>query len=181
MGQVTETITRDRAKQVTGAITRPANAVAYAAGDVITNADNTHPQFGNNSSDDGAHRLSRAGVKTGTVDSLVITSSANQSTKLDAELWLFSAEVADAADNSPFAPTDAELVSLAGIIDIPAADWKSGSAGAGAAGNAACAVSGIGLRYTAVKGVLYGVLVARNAYTPVASETFTVNLMVRED
>jgi hypothetical protein len=50
----------------------------------------------------------------------------------------------------------------------------------GAGGNSACSIQNIGLSFNTTKDVddIYGVLVVRNAYVPVAQEVFTIRLNV---
>ena len=183
MGNRQESIIQFRTKRFTDAITRPANAAAYAAGDVISEVTtNDHLTFGTATAVDGSgNPVGAPGKLSGSIDVARCFSSANQSTLPDLELWLFHTDIAEVADNSAFAPTDAEMLTLIGIIDFPVADWKVGTATAGAGGNAVCEARQIGLPFRLATQVLYGQLVVRNAYTPVTSETFTVELVVTQD
>lgn len=172
MGQRQESITTFYTKELRDSITRPANTTAYTAGDVIAEVTtNDHFVFSD---------AVKAGHNTGMISNARIFSSANQGTKLDAELWLFHTNITEAGDNAAFAPTDAELLTLVGIIDFPVASWKAGNATAGADGNSVCVVENIGIAFRAIQN-LYGVLVARNAYTPVESEVFTIDLVIAQD
>lgn len=174
MSQRQESITTFKTVVIRDAITRPANTTAYTAGDVIAEVTtNDHLLFS---------EVVRKGPNhgSGMITNAIIRSSANQGTKLDAELWLFSVDMTEVADNAAFAPTDAELLTLVGVIDFPVASWKAGAATAGAGGNAVCLVENIGIAFRTTEN-LYGVLVARNAYTPVASEIFTVDLVIAQD
>ena len=158
-------------------VTRPANTTAYAAGDVVSNAAGDRLNFDIKVDDNGLG---------GSIDAVIAVDAANQSTLPDLELWLFDTDVAAVADNAAFAPTDAEMLTLVGVIDLPLADWKVGLSGAGASGNAANVVAPANLpfrvkRQTAGTHYLYGVLVARNAYTPISAEVFTIKLVVSRD
>lgn len=154
--------------KLSASLTRPANATAYTAGDAVTDNTPAVLVFANASRDAG---------RTGSIDTLVITGSANVATKPDLELWLFDTAPAAVADNAAFAPTDAEALRCVGVIPIPVADWKVGLSGADAAGNVVQTIRNIGLIYRTLTTALYGQLVIRNAYVPVSGEVFTVNLM----
>lgn len=162
-------------------LTRPSNTTAYAAGDVISAVTtNDHFTFGA-LSNDNSKRTGRPNPGTLAINCARLWSSANQSTKLDAELWLFHTDIAEVADNSAFAPTDTEMLTLVGIIAFPMADWKVGTATSGADGNAVCEVRNLDFPVMAGPGRLYGQLVARNAYTPVSAEVFVVDLVTTVD
>ncbi len=155
--------------------TRPSNTTAYTAGDVVSTTAGAIMTFAD-----------AAKTAVGAIQSAVLLSSANVSTKLDAELWLFSVAPAATAraataDNAVIAFTDAELAYLVDVISFPTSEWKVGIATSGADGNAANVQRGLGIPvYTRVQNTpvndLYGVLVARNAYVPVSAEVFTVTL-----
>lgn len=162
-------------KAARASLTRPANTTQYAAGDVISAVTtNNHFEF-----EDVVRR--GPSLLSGSISSARIVSSANQATKLDAELWLFDTDIAEVADNSAFAPTDAEMLTLVGIIPFPVADWYVGDATSGAGGNAVCQVDGLSIAFQARTTTLYGQLVARNTYTPVSGEIFTVDIVVTQD
>ena len=153
---------------VTASLTRVTGTTQYAAGDVIAaTAPVTMPFTG----------LTRKSQEGGLIKSAVAVSSAAQATKIDLELWLFTADITDLdADNAAWTPTDAQLETLIGIIAFPVANWKAGDATSGAGGNAACSTLNIDLGFQS--DTLYGVLIARNTYTPVDSEKFTIRLNI---
>lgn len=171
-------------------LTLPAGAAVYAAGDAMTDsaASPTALTFAN------AARYNGGG---GIIKGVTILDSANQATKLSAELWLFRGSAAPTPDNdnAPFTPTDAELANLLGVIvfDGPTAGWSYiGDATVGAGGNVILVgrigPSGAGahlldLPYKCHSSIanLFGLMVARNAYTPVASEAFTISLDVEQE
>jgi hypothetical protein len=62
------------------------------------------------------------------------------------------------------------------VIPFPTASFKGGDLTAGANGNMACMVKDASVVISQT--TLYGVLVVRNAYAPVANEKFTVTLKV---
>lgn len=152
--------------------TRPANTIAYAAGQVINNSTSagvvlTIPKVG---CSDGFGSI---------LQSIMITSSANQSTKLAAELHLFDTAPAAQNDAAAWAPSNAEILRCLGYIVIPAAGWVVMNAGSGASGNCSQFITNQCITVNpllAAQGALYGVLVARNAYTPISGEVFQIRL-----
>lgn len=151
-----------------GTITRPADITAYTAGDVITGDTPVALTF------------SGLGVKInvgGIIDHAMLFSGANPATKLNADLFLFSATLTPDADNAAFTPTDAELITCIGHINFSDSAWVSGDATVGAGGNALVKSSNIGIPIS--QDTIYGVLVARNAYAPVSGEVLTLKLFSR--
>jgi hypothetical protein len=162
-------------------LTRPNDTDTYTAGDVISAVTtNDHFKFGF-ASNDQSKRTGRSSPGTLTINAARLWSSANQALKLEAELWLFHTDIVEVADNAAFAPTDAEMLTLIGIIDFPALYWRAGTATAGANGNAVCETRNIDLPVECRSGRIYGQLVVRNAYIPVASEIFVVDLVTTLD
>ena len=161
---------------VTDSITRPANTTAYAAGDVISEVTtNDHYTFTPAAPDAGL---------VGYIEHAVMSINANQSTLPDIELWLFHTDIAEVADNSAFAPTDAEVLTLIGVIDFPLTGWKVGLSGAGASGNIIQEIPAVGIPYRtqpASGGSIFGQLVVRNAYTPISDEIFQVRLSLTHE
>lgn len=158
--------------RIKASVTRPSNANAYAAGDVIGTAASDVIAFPN---------LARSNGGAGMIINAVVVDSASQATKPSLELWLFTVAPAAVADNAAFAPTDAELENLVGVIDLTSV--RVGNATVGAGGNSVLpsAVSTLPFKCEAGSTTLYGVLVVRNAYTPVADEKFTVILNALQD
>lgn len=152
-------------------VTRPANTTTYTAGDVVGTAVTATIEFNNASSGE---------FECAILQQAIVSSSAYVATAPDLELWLFDTTVAAIADNAAFAPTDAELATLVGIVQFETANWKVGTATAGAGGNACCVASNISIPFNTKKGThsLFGVLVMRNAYVPVSGEIFTCRLQV---
>ena len=147
--------------------TRPANTTQYTAGDVMSDSTNVMTFH---------HTLFEF---RGTIKQAILVDSANQTTLLDAELWLFDTAPAVTTDNAVIAFTDAELSQLVGIVNFAVANGKIGLATAGAGGNAVNVQTSLDIPVRG-KGTndIYGGLVARNAYTPVSAEIFTVILSV---
>ena len=143
-------------KLVNATFTRPANTTPYTAGDVI-----------------GELLTFGADFSTGRIESAVLVDSASESVKPDADLFLFD-EIPDvAADNSTFAPTDVQLAHCVAVLSFLSQNFKTGAT------NGVIHVtptSGLGTAFVTQGGKLYGVLVARNAYTPISQEIFVVRL-----
>ena len=162
-------------------LTRPSNTTPYDVGDCIsavtTNAYLTFDDVANK----GPSRL------TGVISSATIWSNANVASKPEIEAWIFHTPIASVADNSAFAPSDAEMLTLVGVIQFPAADFFIGKADAGITGNCVCQVPSIGLPYqvnalgATPTVAFYCQLVARSAYIPVSGEIFTMRLMLTLD
>ena len=162
------------------ALLRPNNTTQYTAGDVID--DVTLPAqvvFDN---------AARFAGGTGRITDALFTSSANGTGVLagDFEFWLFDTVVAaHEVDNVAFTPTDADLLNLVGIVQFTTGTVFEGTLTAGAGGNVAYMAARtflpIGFKCVALSKDLYGTLVVRNAYTPVANEIFTIRLNVEQD
>lgn len=166
--------------QVWADFTRPADTTAYAAGDVIANSTSaatviTFPA------------AAGSGDNTGTIRSVLLVDGANQATKLNADLFLFNTAPASYGnDNGAFTPTDAEMQNLVGVVSLDgttAANLKEGDATSGAGGNVLIQQAGLSIPFRCAAGSrkLYGVLVARNSYTPVSGETFRVKLGIEQE
>lgn len=153
------------------AVIRPADTTTYAAGDVVADSTSTPTiiKFRSAAQGNGAPSI---------IQHAILVDSASVATKPDLELWLFDTTITMDNDNAVFTPTDAELLTLIGVIAFPVADFKVGDATVGAGGNAICEARNLGIPFnTAIAdNDIYGVLVVRNAYVPVSGETFTVRL-----
>jgi hypothetical protein len=156
-------------------ITRPANTTQYAAGDVIDAAAGAGVVF---------ETCASAAGKGGEIFDAILIDSAAPATKLDAELWLFDTAIGTYDnDNVAFSPTDAEMLRWLGVIQ-----FATGTAfTAGAAANCAyhAARTYLPMHFNTLRadttypGGLYGVLVARNTYTPISAEVFTIRLRIQ--
>lgn len=163
-------------RKVMATLVRPDDTTQYAAGDVVANSTSapTPILFTN---------LTRSNSGSNTIYSAMLIDNSNPTTKGEFELWLFSAAPTMDNDNAVFTPTEAELATLVGIIDFPTA--VVGNAAADAAGNLVYpgkSISGddfeLKIRAGTALKTLYGVMVVRNAYTPIAEEEFTIVLTV---
>ena len=157
---------------VAAATTRPGDTTTYAAGEVFDAATGAGLVF--------TDVVRKPGDK-GTIVGLSVLDSANQTLKPSLELWLFNAVIGYDNDNAAFTPTDAELATLVAII--PLVNAYVGDATSGAGGNAVYTPGStlIPFETATTSRNLYGVIVVRNAYVPVASEILTVNLRVLQD
>lgn len=162
-------------KRISDTFTRPNDTTTYAAGDVVNNSTTTPEGLVFTNIVGGTNGKGKIAQAT-------LTSSANQSTKGDFELWLFNTAPEVDNDNAAFTPTDAELANLVTIIGFTGSTAIVGGAGSGAAGNLVYfGVPKNGQKDAIIftktgSRVLYGVLVARNAYVPIAEEVFTITL-----
>jgi len=156
------------------ALTRPDDAAVYAAGDVVS--DDTAAPTAQTIS------VARANNGGGVIQSALLVDSANQATKGNFEVWLFDAAITAMEDNAAFDPTDAEMANLVGVIRLGDAP-NVGLVTAGADGNCVYTYEAPSLAFKCGAAVqtLWWVLVVRNAYTPVAEETFTLRLGVLQD
>jgi len=120
---------------------------------------------------------------SGIIQSATIIDGAYQALGLAADLFLFNAEPASFGnDNAAFTPTDAELQTLVGIVKFTSTDWSGGNLTSGATGNAVQLVTAsIPFKCANDRSKLYGVLVARNAYIPIASSPFFIRLHILQD
>lgn len=161
------------AKQVNSStnFTRPADTTAYAAGDAVTNSTSAPVVLTFAS-------VARANGGSGVVIAAQMVDSASQATKGNFELWLFDTTVTPDNDNAVFTPTDAECATLIGIVQFATA--FVGDATAGAGGNAVYVAQGLTIPFTCggASTSIFGLLVLRNAYTPVSAEVFTIRLTV---
>lgn len=159
-------------KVVSVSKTRPADTTTYASGDVVDAGTGTGLTFS---------EIVRTPGATGVLMALQIVDSANQTLKPVLELWLFNTALTFDNDNAAFTPTDAELATLVAIL--PLTGSYVGDATSGAGGNVVYTSTNLAIPFqcAANERALYGVLVTRNAYVPVASEVFTVTLRVLQD
>ena len=154
---------------VRASVTRPADTTAYAAGDVL--ADSTSAPT----------VLTFPGVTKGANGGAVISQAMSVSnladaTKPDLELWIFDSAPAATNDNAAFAPSDAEMLNLVGVIPFATASFKVGG------GNIVCDVQTANVVVNTKGGVsdLYAVPVVRNIWTAGSAETLTFTLKVED-
>lgn len=154
---------------VTATLTRPSDTNAYAAGDIVANATS-------NASVITFSNCARILAGTGVVTAAVMIDSAAPVTKLDAELYLFSSSPATDDDNEALNISDSDALKLIGVIDFGGDPYVTGA-------NCIYQQLGVNIMFecAAASKDLYGILVARNIYTPVSAEVFTIKLKVSQD
>jgi len=157
---------RPLTRTITVSKTRPSDTTTYAILDTISESTSagTVWTFAN-----WAREAGRGATLVGA--ELIV--STDQSLKLDSELWLFdTAPATTLNDNVGYAPTDAEMKTLLGIVLFPAALWKPGS------GNGVIPLDGLAQAFACAAAAtsIFGVLRAGNAYVPTSGEEITIRL-----
>lgn len=160
--------------RVSATITRPDDTTAYTAGDAVADA-TSEPSV-------ASIQVARANGGSGLIRDAQVVSSANQGTKADLEIWLFTAAPTAMEDNAAVDPTDAEMATVVRVLDMGSSPTE-GNAGSGADGNVIYQQTGLDIPFECASGAkaLYWIPVVRNAYSPVAEETFTLILGVEQD
>jgi hypothetical protein len=146
-----------------GTITRPADVLAYAAGDAISDS-TTAPTTG------GFTLSSVARISGGfaLVTGCTIITDNDPATRLSGEVLLFNTAFTNVNDNTAFVVSDAEALTYEGAI--PFSMYDMGNNGVAEIQNLSKIVKCVGsadLRFA---------MRARNAYTPASAEVFTVIL-----
>lgn len=150
--------------------TRPANTTAYTIGDVVNDGGTAMMTF----------TIGRAAPLGTDQNNWLIgglaTSSVAPATVPVLDLMLFSTNFAIAADNAVFAPSDAELLTLCCIIEF--SNFKTLSLNQFSMGSVLTPYL-----LTPVAGgiTLFGVFVARNAYTPASGEVISATPFIDQN
>lgn len=165
--------------RVSDSFIRPNNTTAYAANDGVSD-DATTPSpltFSECSVREGRGGYIQAAK--------IITSAytaAGDPGSLAGEVWLFDTAPTPAGynDNAATAITDAELLNLVGVIEFDLDNGYPGTPTAGTGGNLVLHIDDLQLPFKcAIDDTdLYGIIIARNAYVPIAVEVFTVELFI---
>ncbi|MDP2621808.1 MAG: hypothetical protein U1A72_09710 [Sulfuritalea sp.] len=146
-----------------GSVTRPNNATPYTEGDVVGATVGDAMEFSTE--------------QFGRIRGALLIDSIAAVTRPSLDLMLFENEPTIAADNDAFAITDAQMLDCAAVISFDGtsgANFKLGGA------NGVIQQQALDIPYCTPDKKLYGVLVARNAYTPTALEVFTVKLLTEQ-
>lgn len=164
-------------KIVSGSITRPGDTIDYASGDAVTNS-TTSPTAAS------IANCVRVNNGSGSILSASLNDSANQPLKGDFDVFISTSPLTVNNDNTAFTPTDAEMLTVVGVIPFLAANAVVGNAASAASGN--CRYSAelsnpIPFACTGGGTTLYWSLVSRSARSPVSAEVFTLNLAIRQD
>jgi len=159
---------------VNSSFTRPSDTTTYAAGEVVgPTAGAAVMTFTN---------CARVNGGSGVITHATLVDGANVSTKGSFELWLYDTTFTADADNAVFTPTDAEALTVVGVIPFTLS--YVGDATSGINGNAVY-MGTIDRPIPFVAGAssrnLFGAIVVRNAYVPVSAETFDVRLFINQN
>jgi hypothetical protein len=160
--------------QVSSSFTRPADTTAYAAGDNMS--DSTTSPTANTITG-----CARVNAGSGVILGAILIDSANQATAGQFEAWVFDTTWTPDNDNAAFTPTDAECATAVAII--PLTTSYIGDATSGAGGNRVYFSDAVNRSFKcgASSTSLFWALVARNAYTPVSGEIFSLRLSISQD
>lgn len=147
---------------------RPADTTAYAAGDVICNSTSAPTAF--------TIQVGRIADGLGLINHASLSINTAQSTKLDAEVWLFDAAYATANDNAAWTPSD-NAVDGSGNLASVLAVIPFGNGPIIGNGNVYYSAP-VNRMFKCASGTddIYWALVARNAYTPTSGEIYTLRL-----
>jgi hypothetical protein len=113
----------------------------------------------------------------GIIQSALLIDSVAAATKPDLEMYIFTQPPAMQADNAAWNPTDAEMLFCIGVIAFPLGSFKTAGA------NGIIEPSNPGQAFTCDPALtdIFGILVARNAYTPSSGEIFKILLQILQD
>ena len=109
----------------------------------------------------------------GAVLSALMVDDAGQDAAL--ELWLFNQTFGAVADNAPWAPAEADLENLIGVI------YSTDGAWAAAGTPSVNSIKAIGLRYDLTGTSMFGQLVTRGTPTFAAVDDVTVKVQLLQD
>lgn len=152
-------------KTITVDVTRPADAIAYAAGDAISNS-TTAPTTGGFTLTGAARKSGGSGIIT----DVCVMSSADPATRLSGEVWFFNQSVTNINDNTAFGVTDTEIKTCVGVVPFTLFD---------AGNNGYAHLTGLNILFTCVGSAdLRFLLRCRNTYTPTNPETLTVMVKI---
>ena len=154
--------------------TRPADTTAYAANDVVSNSDATTELlvFRNCVREPGG---------SGQLVSGIMFASTDAATNPNFDLLLFdTSAVTVAADNAASTVTDTEVLNLVASITFDGTNAANVST---AGANLIIGATAIGQGFKCAPGSvdLYGLVVARAAYTPASAENFNFKLAISQD
>lgn len=156
----------------TSTIVRPANATPYTAGDVLSDGVPSNLIFNN---------VARLNGGKGWLINAECICSANQATKPQIRLFLFTSAPAATADNSPWAITDAQTLSCIGYVDFLTFNQMNVTVGAGGSSKSIADPTPFQFSCAAGTAHLWGVPTVLNAYTPVSNESFKFSLDILQD
>jgi hypothetical protein len=151
---------------VNGEFTRPNDSTPYAANDVVGNgAVVTFTNVGDSANGSGYVTNVRLVKSTATITNAVF------------RLWLYATAPTPIADNAQFTLLWANRAARLGYVDLACTTEGTGS------DSASAFVTNVNLKFMCAGGSrnLFGVLEAKQAYTPGASESFYIELTVDQN
>lgn len=155
---------------ITSTATRMTDTTAYAANDAWANSDSAPTAGGYTLTGMG-----RASGGSGIIDDILIISSNDPATTLQAELWIFDSAPTAINDNAAFTLSDADAIKLVAVIPFTLVTTVAGSGTNSAAHITRCQIG-----YTCVGTANLRYLVkVKNAYTPASGESLTVRAKIR--
>ena len=159
--------------EITSSITRPNDTAQYTIGDVWANSTSA-PTLAT------LTNCVSGGGGSGRIVEAVLVDSANVTPAGDFEVWIFNDTVTQFNDNAPLALSDAECLKV--VTVLPFSTGYVGNTGSNAAGNRVYVTSAQDKEFRCKTGVrdLYFMIVARNAYVPVANETLTLLIHIEQ-
>lgn len=164
------TLNTSRIAVAAASFTRPNNNTTYTSGDIVADATTGQTMLTFAVQD-------AAGRANGCIKSAKIIDGNNAATYGEFELWLFSTTWAMQADNVAAAPSVSELANLIAVIPLYTSYLMN--SGAGNTGVRVYESNAIDMPFISDEDAqIYGNLVVRNGYTPVALESFTVILQL---
>lgn len=163
---------------VSASITRPNDTTAYTTGDAWT--DSTSSPTASITQLTG---MANSSDGSGTIMNACLIDSANQTTKGNFEVFLFTSDITLDNDNAAFTPTDGEMETCIGVISFVGTLARSGNSTSGATGNAIYTPFGFTpIPYHCDGGTtLYYAIKVANNYTPVAQEKLTLVLNIQQE
>jgi len=160
---------------IDGAVTRPADVIPYTINDAMANA-------AAGAVATTLANCAREEAGGGVIINVICIDSANVAAKPDIELWIFDTAVTAINDNVAFTITDVEAATNIAVIHFEV--WDAGDDTVGAGGN--CVSRPIldqPIEFTCGAGLrdLFALWKFKNAYVPVASETFTARVQIDQN
>ena len=165
-----------RTRTVSVVLTRPADTTAYAAGDQIADSTSSPTIL----TFTGAARINNGSFR---ITEITLLDEANQTTKLDADLFIFDNTFTPNNDNAAWAPSAADMEKCKAVVSFRGTNAIVANSAAGASGSIfyPSVSNSIGMQAPSGSTAFFGALVSRNAYTPVSGEKFQIRATVEQD
>lgn len=164
--------------------TRPNDTTAYTANDAVSNSTSSPVAitFSN---------MARYNGGGGIIKKALLHDQGNQATRGEFELWLFEGSAAPTAtnDNAAFSVLNVPLEKIVGVITFAVANAFVGASAGGSSGNniyhgtLGASERNLDIPYKCDDATtsLFGLMVVRNAYTPLANEVFRFSLFPEQE